>query len=91
VNKQEYLLAYLGGECGEVSQVVGNIMRFGASNYPEKYDGVPDVELLKTKIHDVIAVYQTYMRGEGLSDEIDQNYLDAKQTKVLTYVLNRKC
>jgi len=83
---KEHLLACLGEECGEVSQIVGKSSRFGS--FDAKHQDVPNnIELMRKEVHDIISVYRDYCRETGHKFEIDESLLDAKRRRVHLFML----
>jgi hypothetical protein len=80
-----HLIGCVTEESGEVSQVIGKIIRFGLYDHHPKHD-VCNIELLTREVHDLIAVHQMLMEDLGLDATVQQPLIDAKKAKVLEYM-----
>lgn len=80
-----YLLGCIGEECGEVQQIVGKCLRFGVHDFNPKRDNVPNLELMRREVHDIIAVYELFLEEIGDSFVRDQGLIDYKREKTMRY------
>jgi NTP pyrophosphatase (non-canonical NTP hydrolase) len=80
LTKAEYLYACLSEECGEVSQVIGKILRFGINDSHPKTGDIPNKQLLKDELNDILAV------AKLLGFQPDNKAIGDKQKKVMKYM-----
>lgn len=74
-----YILATLTEEAGEVSQIVGKCQRFGLDDYHPKTGNVPNRELMRREVNDLIAV------AEMLGIKRDEKLVEKKKWRVTEY------
>ena len=75
-----HLLATLGEEGGEVSQMVGKCLRFGLMDKHPKTGNIPNLELLAHEVNDLIGV------AEMLGIYRDEMLVQDKKARVLKYM-----
>ncbi len=78
-HKREYLFACLAEESGEVAQAVGKILRFGELDFHPKTGNVPNIELLRREVNELISV------AEMLGITADPELIAAKRDRVERY------
>jgi len=81
MNTENYLLACISEEAGEVVQAVGKGQRFGLMDVNEDTGDV-NLERLILEVHDLLAVYEMLCAEINISYEIDKSLLDKKKLKV---------
>ena len=78
-----HLLACLAEECGEVTQLCGKALRFGAKSYGE--NNITTLGSLYNEVHDVIALWFMLGKHLGIPAHVDDEYLQRKIDKVTKY------
>jgi NTP pyrophosphatase (non-canonical NTP hydrolase) len=88
MNKQEYLLACLSEECGEVIRAIGKIQRFGLNDmHPHKENPEPNNVLLCKEINDVLTIVGMLQEeGVDLPKLLDPAHIIQKREKVNKYM-----
>lgn len=86
LNVEEHLLACVTEECGEVSQVVGKSLRFGARDC-KTGTSVGNADLMEREFHDIVQTYKMYREELGLPFEVKQDLLDSKEKRVYKHML----
>ncbi len=87
LTEEDYLLACLAEECGEIQQVVGKIMRFGLDDLPP--DGnKTNRELLQSEFIDLCSVYMMLVRAGVLPfpAEAEDEAVERKTERVKKYM-----
>lgn len=82
MHREEYLVACLSEEAGEVTQICGKIHRFGIN---DPIMGIDNFVLLSNEVHDLIGAYELVCAELGMSSEQDRSKIEAKKQKVLRY------
>lgn len=72
-------MAALAEECGEVTQLVGKIFRFGEEDKHPKTGNIPNIELLRREVNEVFAV------AEVLGIKRDEELIEAKYQRLEEY------
>jgi hypothetical protein len=88
MTKVEHLFACVAEEAGEIAQVAGKILRFGAHDTHAKTEFIPLIEQLVTETNDLLGVL-LMLKCEGfkeLSDINNEAALAAKISKVNGYL-----
>lgn len=87
INSEEnYKLGCLGEECGEVQQMVGKITRFGHMDSHPKRNNVPNIQLLRLEIHDILGSYKVLCDHYNVPFNIDNKLIEnrvVKQNRVM--------
>jgi len=90
MTRQETLLAILAEECGEVTQRVTKILRFGLENKRPRQE-FSNAELLKQEFNDLLVamsmVYETNPKAFGCY-VIDEKHQKQKREKVEFHLKN---
>lgn len=89
INKIDHIVACLGEECGEVSQLVGKALRFGLFD-PNPKTFNTNWASMRQEVHDVVAVYKLLCKEIGIEGDFDQKLIDAKIAKVQKYMILAK-
>jgi len=84
-NKFDHLLGCVGEECGEIQQVAGKIVRFGALDTNPKTQDTNWIEL-KKEINDLVAVVEMLCAEFDDSICFDRKMISDKKKKVLQYM-----
>lgn len=86
ITVRDHIIACVGEEGGEISQVVGKAMRFGLFDINPKTNNTNWRELI-LETHDLIAVVEMLHEHEtGEPLRIDRTLIDAKKERVLKYM-----
>lgn len=83
--KKGHLIGCVAEESGEVSQVIGKIIRFGLYDHHPKHE-LNNLELLRLEVHDLIGAYQALVEETGGLSAIDWNLVAAKKEKIKKYM-----
>jgi NTP pyrophosphatase (non-canonical NTP hydrolase) len=78
-----YLLACLAEECGEVTQLCGKALRFGAKSYGE--NNTMTLGSIYNEVQDVLAVWFMLSKLMGITSHVDPDFLQRKIDKVTKY------
>ena len=88
MNLQDYLLACLSEEAGEVTQAVGKAHRFGLlcshSSASTKWEN------LRKEVHDLVAVYKMLCKELGQDEALDKELLNSKIAEIEHYMVCSK-
>lgn len=86
MNKKEYLLSCLSEECGEVTQAVSKILRFGSDDHhPDAPVYETNKKRLSDECNDIYAVL-IMLADKGIIDPINLDAIQAKKEKVQKYM-----
>ena len=85
MTRDEHLFACLAEECGEIIQIVGKILRFGASDHHPKRSDIPNIELLNDEFNDLLGII-SLLKDSGYSLFEDSHKIIKKYNKVLKYM-----
>ena len=86
LNKNEHLLACLSEEAGEISQIVGKILRFGLFS---EYKGESNLDRLSCEINDLLAVMEMLIDA-GVDITVDKQLIAMKKARVEEYMVYSK-
>jgi NTP pyrophosphatase (non-canonical NTP hydrolase) len=81
----DHIVSCLGEECGEVSQLIGKVGRFGIDCKDPK-TGIRNVDNIVIEVHDIIAIYKMFCKHVNIPQIIRQDLIEAKITRVRKYM-----
>ena len=85
MNIEDYLLACISEEAGEIIQAVGKSHRFGVTDKNPNTNDMNFYEL-KKEIHDLIAVYEMFCAEYEQYTELDRTMIEKKKERVKHYM-----
>ena len=86
MNTEDYLLACLSEEAGEIIQEIGKCHRFGKQDSPPNSDQT-NWDRLRVEVHQLIAVYEMICEDDGRRPLVmDRQLIVEKKVKVNHYM-----
>jgi len=85
ISEVTYLNHCLAEECGEVTQVLGKIGRFGLYDTPNA-DQENNFIRLRSEMQDIVAVYEMFCSAIGESPELSEKGIHDKKVRVQKYM-----